>query len=110
MTYAYRCPMVGLECADGPGRVRCPACGKMHRAYQTGAPPMEAGAPFTRNDHLKPHWDWGAGRRFNSKSQREAWCKANGMVLRSYDEYARHSDHDIRKPAEPRGFTQKDSM
>ena len=110
MTYAYKCPVSGGDFVDSLGPVRCPTCGKTHIAYEAGAPAPGLGMPFVRNDHLRPHYDWGAGQRFNSKSQREAWCKANGMVLNSYDEYVRNSDHDIRKPGEPRAFTQKDSM
>jgi len=98
MTYAYRCPVAGLEFAEGPGRMRCPVCGKTHLAYEAGAPEPELGCPNMRNDHLRPHFDFSAGAKFKSKSEREAYCKRNGLVVRSYDEHLRNTPHNHSKP------------
>lgn len=64
-----------------------------------GTPGTPRRAPFgARNDHLKPHYDHGAGTTFNSKSQREAFCKKHGLVLKSYDERLRNTSHNHSKP------------
>jgi len=63
-----------------------------------GTPGNPRQAPFARNDHLTPHFDYAAGAKFNSKSQREAYCKANGLVLRSHDEHLRNESHNHSKP------------
>lgn len=98
MTYAYRCPVVGLDFADGPGCAWCTTCHEFHDTWLAGAPEPEPGTPFARNDRLAPHYDWAAGQRFTSKSAREAYCKRHGLVLRSYDEHLRNESHNHSKP------------
>ena len=63
-----------------------------------GTPDNPRQAPFARNDHLTPHFDYAAGAKFSSKSEREAYCKANGLVLRSHDEHLRTESHNHSKP------------
>lgn len=48
--------------------------------------------PFTRNDHMKPHMDWSLGTTINSKSQRDALDKQNGMIRVSPQEEYRNKE------------------
>ena len=48
--------------------------------------------PFTRNDHMMPHMDWSLGKEINSKSQRDALDKQNGMIRVSPQEEYRNKE------------------
>lgn len=90
MTYAIRCTKVGIcEFVDGPGRHRCPLCGKMHTAYQCGAPPKQRGG-MNVIPEIRPYFDFGAGVQITSRAQRRRAYRERGMNLNSTAEHKRH--------------------
>lgn len=98
------CPHHGREfvTARELKALRVQAAAKAGPEAAEDAPPGTPGnprqAPFARNDHLTPHYDYGAGAKFSSKSDRDAYCKSHGLVLRSYDEHLRNEPHNHSKP------------
>lgn len=90
MTYAFRCPQVGLvEFFDSPGRHKCPFCNSSHATYEAGAPPKEEGLPNVIGDKLGKHYDWAAECEITSKSQRRRVYEEKGLRLKSYAEHRR---------------------
>lgn len=98
MSYAMRCPEVGLVFVDGAGQ-RCEVCGVVHPAFECGAPPKEVGlgrprAPFKR------HHSWIHGRDLTSwsdyhKANRELGIIDTGVAPDPYKEYEKPLDPSI---------------
>ncbi len=111
MSHCIRCPKTSLvEWFDSPGQHRCPFCGEIHETYQAGAPKRQVDSwehnlepkPRTENQPTRPqglpniipdtlpkHYDWGAGRSFDSRSRRKKFYEAHGLRLKSAAEHRR---------------------
>jgi hypothetical protein len=99
MSYAFRCDVTGLvEWCDTAGKQSCPYCHGQHETYVCGAPPKEEGAPAVHGDELNSYWDWSAGCKIESKSQRRRVYAEKGLEERSASEH-------YRKYGEPVGVT-----
>lgn len=89
MIYVARCPKgakfvyaESLTC-----EVVCPDCGETHE----GEPTSFAVLPNANviGDELRPHFDWSAGVKITSKSQRRKVYAEKGLNLSSVSEYRR---------------------
>jgi len=90
MHYGYKCDTTGLvEFVDGPGDYVCPHCSDKHEAYAMGVPSGGNGVPFVIQDSITPYFDWSAGCKIDSKSQRRRVYAELGMFERSAAEVYR---------------------
>ncbi len=99
MNWGYRCDVTGFPDSCGQEGVNpCPHCHGRHEAYEVGAPPMREGCGTTIGDELRPYFDWSAGCKISSKSERRRIYAEKGMQEKSLAEHYRNNPTPGPKP------------
>ena len=96
MTTIYGCADCGCREFE---RGRCWNCGgNFSVEQQCGAPPPVAGMPNIVPDSLRPHFDYAAGCRIDSKSQRRRIYAAKGLALNTPKDWESKFNMPLDKP------------
>lgn len=91
MSYAYKCPVCGGGFTESDTPVLC--CGAERTTYACGLPPQDfSEPPNIIGDELhgkRRKFDWAAGQRFDSKSERRRVLAAKGLSEMGFGEARR---------------------
>ena len=104
MHIAYRCKDCGM--CDSDGKSPCVGCGKVSwepfdAGYDADGDEGRQVAPSIVPDTLTEGFNWSAGRKFSTRTEKNKWCKENDMRQYSLSEMRRknNSEHHVHNKA-----------